>query len=295
MASPQGLGDARLLSRRLERRERKALGLGGSIIGVLSGVAQFVTADNMRQRLELLAISAGVVVVGIVLTLCAIRLWRTGRREVKLQLNVVVLAVVTIVVLGVVGGLAGRGLGISARGKSAVGASLAAKPSDTHGTTGGIPETSNLTSRSDASDMAHFTPGPSPTPSRREMRIYSPAGSSLPRSNPNVDSYDVGFDPATEHAFLALTNTKPGSKWFLHSCYRNGDNVECPSIPFGNNESTTGTWTVVAFVVDQKGCMALTSSPCAGPIATLQYSNDPSWMVGDDLRARSDDYHFHRS
>ena len=118
---------------------------------------------------------------------------------------------------------------------------------------------------------------------------------SLPRSNPNIDSYDAGFDSATEHAFVAVTNVSPGSDWVMHSCYLSSNHLECASVAFGNSVSTTGKWVVVVFVVDQKGCELLTSTRCAGPVATLYYPTDPSRMVGDHLRARSDDHHVQRN
>jgi hypothetical protein len=119
MASPEQSDGAQQFRWRLSERERKILGFGGGLVGVLSGVAQFVAADGVREGLRLLGISAGVVVAGVVFALGAIRLWQSGRREVTLRLNVVVLAMGLFVALGVVGGLVGHRLGVSAHTESA--------------------------------------------------------------------------------------------------------------------------------------------------------------------------------
>lgn len=119
MANPEQSDGAQQFRRRLSERERKILGYGGGLVGVLSGVAQFAAADGVRQGLRLLGISAGVVIAGVVVALGAIRLWQSGRREVTLRLNVVVLAMGLFVALGVVGGLVGHRLGVSARTESA--------------------------------------------------------------------------------------------------------------------------------------------------------------------------------
>jgi hypothetical protein len=57
MASSEEPRDARLV-RKLSDRERKLLGFGGGVVGVLSGVAQFLAADGVRHGLRLLALSA---------------------------------------------------------------------------------------------------------------------------------------------------------------------------------------------------------------------------------------------
>jgi hypothetical protein len=115
MASAEGPGDPGLASRKLSDRDRRTLGFGASLVGVLSGVAQFLAADSVPKGLRLLGLSAGVVLLGAALTLGAVKLWRSGDRPVTLRLNVVVLAVSLFVTLGVVGGLVGHGLGVSAR------------------------------------------------------------------------------------------------------------------------------------------------------------------------------------
>lgn len=114
MAGPEKHSNKEMPHRALTERERQVLGFGAGLVGVLSAVAQFLAVD-VRHGLELLAISTVVVAVGIVLTLGIIRVWQSGRRRVTLPLNVVILAVGLFAALGVVGGLVGHKLGISAR------------------------------------------------------------------------------------------------------------------------------------------------------------------------------------
>jgi hypothetical protein len=100
--------------RRLTHEEWRALGFGAGLVGVLSGVAQFL-ASYVKSGLMLLGLSAGVVVIGLVLTIAAMRGWHASKRKLALSLNVIVLAAVILVVLGGIGGVIGRSVGVWAR------------------------------------------------------------------------------------------------------------------------------------------------------------------------------------
>jgi hypothetical protein len=85
----------------------------GSAVGLLSGVAQFLSS-YVHSGLELLLTSGAVVAVGLVAALLVSRGWNRGRRKVTLSINLVVLIVAALVTLGVLGGWAGRKIGVHA-------------------------------------------------------------------------------------------------------------------------------------------------------------------------------------
>jgi hypothetical protein len=98
----------------LNTKERQALAYVAGFVGVLSGVAQFL-ASYAHSGLQLLGYSAAVVVAGLMIIFAAMRGWRAGDRNLSLRLNLTVLAAVILIVLGGVGGVIGRSLGVWAK------------------------------------------------------------------------------------------------------------------------------------------------------------------------------------
>src|SRR4051812_17464442 len=85
-------GYRRSLGRRLSRAERQAVTIIGLVVGLLSGVAQFL-GSYFHSGLKLLVASVAVVVGGLALTFIVMRGWRAGQRKVELSINIIVLVV----------------------------------------------------------------------------------------------------------------------------------------------------------------------------------------------------------
>ena len=106
--------DRSVFRRHLTKAERQALTFGGAIVGLLSGVAQFL-ASYVQSGIELLGISAAVVMAGLALTLGLMRGWRAGHRKFTLSINLMAAAAVVLILVGGIGGAIGRGVGVWAR------------------------------------------------------------------------------------------------------------------------------------------------------------------------------------